>query len=506
MPELNPPSLATHETDQRPLTKRTPLPKLQIFIVCLIQFSEPVTATVIYPFINQLVRETGVTMGDPRKTGYFAGLIESAFFLTEALTVLQWGWASDYLGRRPVLLLGPLGLAFTMVSFGLSSRFRALLISRCLQGVFNGNIGVSKTVMAEITDSSNIADAYALIPVVWMCGMTFSPVLGGVLSRPATQWPNIFGNIPFFDNHPYFLPCGVAAFIALCSAMIAFIGLRETLPLAIARQAAKRKQRAIAHSTKSDSNSTALLVDQYATNYGSTNMDPLCERDLTHSTVPERPPAFHTLLVPQVLIPMSSLAFLSFTEMSCHVLMPLVYSTSIPLGGLGLDPYHIGIIMGTVGILNAFVQIVFFGRIIRKFGPRTTFIVGQMSHVVILGLYPLLTFFARRAGRVDSKVWAVLIIQLVCNTSIVVAYGALQIFVVNSAPSRASLGATNGMAQAAASLMRSIAPSFASSLFSFSLQKKLAGGNMVYFFLLGISAIAIRISFFLPKHPRSENR
>ena len=220
---------------------------------------------------------------------------------------------------------------------------------------------------------------------------------------------------------------------------------------------------------------------------------------------------------------MSSLAFLCFMEMSCQVLIPLVYSTSIPLGGLGFDSYRIGIIMGTLGILNAFIQIVFFGRIIRKFGPRTTFIVGQMSHVVTLGLYPLLTFFAQRAGRVDFKVWAVLIIQLFFSTWIIVAYGvlallyiyisivclmatgALQIFVVNSAPSRASLGATNGMAQAVASSMRSIAPSFASSLFSFSLQKRLAGGNMVYFILLGISAIAIRLSFFLPKRPTSGN-
>jgi hypothetical protein len=84
MPELNPPSVDTtedpfHENhhNERPLAKRIPLPKLQLFIVCLIQLSEPVTATVIYPFINQLVRETGVTIGDERKTGYFAGIIVS---------------------------------------------------------------------------------------------------------------------------------------------------------------------------------------------------------------------------------------------------------------------------------------------------------------------------------------------------------------------------------------------------------------------------------------------
>jgi hypothetical protein len=55
--------------------KPTPLPKLQLFIVILIQISKVIANTVIYPFINQFVRETGITQGDERKTGYYAGII-----------------------------------------------------------------------------------------------------------------------------------------------------------------------------------------------------------------------------------------------------------------------------------------------------------------------------------------------------------------------------------------------------------------------------------------------
>ena len=53
------------------------MPKLQVFIAFLIQFAEPVTATVIYPFVNQFVRETGITGGDEAKTGYYAGIVVS---------------------------------------------------------------------------------------------------------------------------------------------------------------------------------------------------------------------------------------------------------------------------------------------------------------------------------------------------------------------------------------------------------------------------------------------
>jgi hypothetical protein len=59
---------------------RTPLPKFQLFLVMLIQVAEPITALVIYPFINQFIKDTGVTKGDDRKVGYYAGFIVSCSF------------------------------------------------------------------------------------------------------------------------------------------------------------------------------------------------------------------------------------------------------------------------------------------------------------------------------------------------------------------------------------------------------------------------------------------
>jgi hypothetical protein len=64
-------------TDKR---KRTPLPRLQLSIIFLIQAAEPVAASVIYPFINQFVRETGIVGKDEKKTGYYAGVIVRSNF------------------------------------------------------------------------------------------------------------------------------------------------------------------------------------------------------------------------------------------------------------------------------------------------------------------------------------------------------------------------------------------------------------------------------------------
>ncbi|KAJ7595181.1 hypothetical protein C8J56DRAFT_738704, partial [Mycena floridula] len=57
--------------------QRTPLPRFQLCVIFLLQFSEPISATVIYPFIPEFVRKTGITRGDDSKTGYYAGIIVS---------------------------------------------------------------------------------------------------------------------------------------------------------------------------------------------------------------------------------------------------------------------------------------------------------------------------------------------------------------------------------------------------------------------------------------------
>jgi hypothetical protein len=75
--------ITTHRKENDQQIRPTPLPKFQLFIILLIQFAEPVTALVIYPFVNQFVRDTGITKGDEIKTGYYAGMIVCCSLLDE---------------------------------------------------------------------------------------------------------------------------------------------------------------------------------------------------------------------------------------------------------------------------------------------------------------------------------------------------------------------------------------------------------------------------------------
>ncbi|KAJ7932790.1 MFS general substrate transporter [Mycena leptocephala] len=345
-----------------------------------------------------------------------------------------------------------------MLGFGLSKTFWSLFFFRCIQGICNGNIGVSKTVMNEISDPTNIADIFSMTNLVWAVGSTVGPFMGGMLADPATKWPSTLGKIKLLRQHPYLLPCAVAASIALLTFVVAFIGLKETLP----SKAAPR------HSPPTES-------------------DPLLPA--APPDTPDAPVPLRDLITRPLLIALASHGLLTFCHMSNESLLPLFYSTPISFGGLGLKPQNIGLIMGIAGLCNALVQAIF----------------GGGSSDGMFALYTLVSLLARRAGRVNAAVGAVLAAQLSCTSVVYFAYASGMLFIMDGAPSRASLGSVNGLAQIVGPTLRSIAPTFASSLFALSVEHHIAGGNMVYIVLIAVALGAVRWSLLLPRTLRSES-
>ncbi|KAJ6553629.1 MFS general substrate transporter [Mycena vulgaris] len=365
-----------------------------------------------------------------------------------------------------------------MLGFGLSKTFWSLFFFRCIQGACNGNIGVTKTVINEISDPTNVADIFSMIPMVWSLGSTISPLIGGMLANPAARWPATLGKIDILREHPYLLPCAVAALFAFFSFVLALAGLKETLPSLVAR--------------RPKSNSPA-------------ETDPLLPAAPPElSAAP--PPPIRDLFIRPVLIAVANQGLLSFCHSAHDALLPLFFATPISLGGLGLKPYDIGLILGICGICNAFVQIFLGGRIIRRFGPRRMCIAAFCAICAQFAMYPLLGLLVRRAGRVDAAVRVALACQLSGTLVVYFAYTTTYIFIMDAAPGPASLGGLNGLTQMVGTLLRSLAPSFASSLFALSAEHHIAGGNMVYIVLFAAALGAVRCSMLLPRKLRSESK
>ena len=124
---------------------------------------------------------------------------------------------------------GLFGTVVAALFFGFSSNFWMCVFARFLWGFLNGNIGVSKTYMAEITDDSNNARSMALYGVIGGFGRTVGPVLGGFLINPAKAFPASFkGTI--FETYPFALPVTLVAAQCLVTVdTFAAIYLEETL-------------------------------------------------------------------------------------------------------------------------------------------------------------------------------------------------------------------------------------------------------------------------------------
>ncbi|KAJ3723421.1 member of major facilitator superfamily multidrug-resistance, DHA1 sub-family [Lentinula raphanica] len=461
----------------------TPLPKLQLFLTSLTQLSEPVTGMVIYPFITKAVRRTGITAGDEKKTGYYAGVLESTFFLAESISVYPIGRASDFYGRKPLLLIGPLGLSLAMLCFGLSETFWGMVLARAAMGVFNGNIGVSKTVMAESTDETNRADAFTLMPIVYTIGITVGPAIGGILADPAARWPHVFGKFAFFQQYPWFLACFAAGTIAFAAFLLSCWGLKETLPR-------KVKPKKLAESSPLLNGSS----DETAPSYGS--VDEPSESPLSV----EAPPSTIDLLRdPRMMISLLGMGFLAFTDMSYQVLIPLIYTTSVPVGGLGLSPYQVGLIMGIFGFANGIWNWAVLTKFLKKIGPKRTFVIGYSFFLVHFALLWVIRDVAAFSGGMTPFVWALLVFQLFVSTVIVTAFNAMHLLIVLNAPLNA-LGSVNGLAQVVSSGTRGLAPFFASSLYSYSLESRIAGGHLVEIVLMGVTVVGISCTFRLSRY------
>ncbi|KAL0570254.1 hypothetical protein V5O48_011716 [Marasmius crinis-equi] len=476
--------------------RQTPLPYGQLWLVLLIQSTEAITATVIYPFIAELIRSTGITGGDEAKVGYYAGIIESVFFISEALICYSWGRASDKYGRRPILLLGPLGLAVAAVGFGLTHSFWVLVVFRAAQGVFNGNIGVTKTVMAEVyglsaiegvdvahslqmTDATNRADAFMLVPITWVLGVTIAPTMGGLLANPARTWPKVFGKVPIFVDYPYFLPCLVAGLYAFVTFIVPLFGLRETHP-------AFQKERETLDETR------PLLSHQPENSYDGSQ----AASSPPNSDAPPNPP---TVLNPTLKIVLVNYAFLTFTDMAYAVIIPVLYSTSHSLGGLEFSAKLIGTLLGAFSFVNAFIQVGIYKKVLKRIGARRMYQIAYASMFIPFSMFMCEQMLVTKYGRVTSGVWVAIGIQLAAYTTINTAYSAISLLLVDAA-TPGTLGSVNGLGQTVASGFRGLAPFVASSLFAFSLESQIAGGYFVYIVLLGVTLVGTMCTLKLPCH------
>ncbi|KIJ60217.1 hypothetical protein HYDPIDRAFT_99245 [Hydnomerulius pinastri MD-312] len=441
-----------------------PLPKAQLAALVLVRLIDPVSYTQMFPYINQFMAELQVT-DDPAKVGFYSGLVESAFSLSQLVSIYQWGRISDAVGRRPAVLAGALGIAASSVMFGFSGSLTTVLLTRCLGGLSSGNIAVVNSAVAEITNSANQAIVIPIYGLSWPIGSTIGPLIGGTFAHAATRYPRCFG-WGFFEEHPYFLPCAISAMLALAGVAMGVTFIEETLP-------------------------------------GKRSTPP--ERDST--TSPGAPavgsPGIKQLLSLPVLrtVALSGYA-LSFLAMSFEVLFVLFCYTPVHSGGLAFSSAQIGYFLAAAGLVAVLCQVLVAPYLLRRFECAKIYYVCMRIWPVIFAAFPLLNLIARwgmdagtgaLSASTTAVLWTGIGTLLVLSRTGAVASSLSVLLVKQNAP-QSSLGQSNGIVQFAMCLGRTIGPFFASSVFALSIKSEFLGGFAWVGVMMLVSMLGARVS------------
>ncbi|KAL8833194.1 MAG: hypothetical protein Q9170_004416 [Blastenia crenularia] len=90
------------------------------------------------------------------EVGRWAGITSAVFSLSQAVTGVFWGRASDRFGRKPVILAGMICVMSSGLLFGFSQNLAMAIIARSFAGASNGNVGILRTAVAEMVPQKEL--------------------------------------------------------------------------------------------------------------------------------------------------------------------------------------------------------------------------------------------------------------------------------------------------------------------------------------------------------------
>jgi DHA1 family tetracycline resistance protein-like MFS transporter len=146
-----------------------------------------------------------------------AGIV-AIYALTQLLFLPAWGWASDRVGRRPVILVSLSGTVASFILLAFAEDMATIYVSRILGGFFAASIGAAQAVITDVTEPSKRAEGMGKIGAALGVAFVLGPALGGLLAGVGPK-------VPFY---------AVSA-IAFVNFVLAWFFLPETRPAHEAR-------------------------------------------------------------------------------------------------------------------------------------------------------------------------------------------------------------------------------------------------------------------------------
>ncbi|EJC98142.1 MFS general substrate transporter [Fomitiporia mediterranea MF3/22] len=454
-------STATLADETLPLQRKVekPFPWSVVISLYILTCMAPLAFELIFPFVNQMILENGITT-DPERVGFYSGFIESIFALTSFISIMPCTYLADHLGRKPVILIGTLGLAISVGLFGMAKSYWLMILTRIIGGTLGGTNSTTKVMLTEAIEKSQQGLAFSGLVIAYRMGQIIGQPMGGLLAHPERNF-TLF-DTPFWRKYPFAFPCFIASTFAIVAVAYGYLVMEETLP------SLRRKKR--------------------RSTYGSTTL-PDTVGTITFEHTKRARPSVWSVLTPQVVGALISCSCFAFSSELIFALYPLFAFTPISSGGLGFSEAQIGAQLGFRSITNILV-ILFYAPLERRIGTTRTHQLTMTFWPISLAFYPLLNVLAHHGWEGTWGLQVVLGIFFTTWSFASLSWTSGAIVINNSVPFAEALSVLNGAGTMATTLPLAFAPAFVTTMFAFSIKHEaILHGNLIYVILLPIGLV-----------------
>ncbi|WP_108815392.1 TCR/Tet family MFS transporter [Loktanella sp. Alg231-35] len=141
----------------------------------------------IMPVMPDLIQEVeGQGLGEAAVWG---GILATTFAAMQFLFGPTLGSLSDRYGRRPILIISLVIMAFDYVLMALAHTIWLLIIARIIGGITAATQSTSAAYMADISEPDEKAANFGLIGAAFGLGFVLGPMVGGLLAEYGTRAP-----------------------------------------------------------------------------------------------------------------------------------------------------------------------------------------------------------------------------------------------------------------------------------------------------------------------------
>jgi MFS transporter, DHA1 family, multidrug resistance protein len=118
------------------------------------------------------------------------GLLMAVYSLMQLLFAPMWGRVSDRIGRKPVMMIGIIGLSFSFFLMAISSQLWMLFAARIIGGFLSSaNMPTVMAYVADITSEEDRGKGMGIIGASVGLGFIFGPAIGGIFSDTSLSLP-----------------------------------------------------------------------------------------------------------------------------------------------------------------------------------------------------------------------------------------------------------------------------------------------------------------------------